>query len=267
MKPGTVSPPRDADRVRGKTILVVFLWLGCTSFGGPIAHLGYFRDEFVMRRRWLEESQFAEIIALAQTLPGPASSQVGFTIGMLKGGLRSALAAWTGFTLPSGALMTAFGFAHRSLVGPHTSGVIHGLQIVAVAVIAQAVLLMQQTLAPDRIRASIAALGAGIALLAPSYISTIGAIGAGALMGAIFCRAFAHSETHNQFRAAVSKASAALALCVFVVLLLAPPLFLARTNLAWLALVHAFYRSGAWSSAAAMSCCHCSNLRLSPEDG
>lgn len=239
------SGPHTTDRVRVSTILAVFLRLGCTSFGGPIAHLGYFRDEFIVRRRWLEEGQFAEIIALAQSLPGPASSQVGFTVGMIKGGWRGALAAWTGFTLPSAVMMVAFAFAHRLFSGPRALGIIHGLQIVAVAVIAQAVLLMQRSLAPDRIRASIAILGAGIALLAPEFISTIGAIGAGALMGSAFCRTSGETETYNPFRVTISKTSAAILLCLFVALLLVPPLILARANLSWLAVFHAFYRSGA----------------------
>lgn len=232
-------------RVSAGTILATFLRLGCTSFGGPIAHLGYFRDEFVMRRRWLEEAQFAEMIALAQTLPGPASSQVGFTVGLVKGGWRGALAAWTGFTLPSAALMVAFAFAHRFLGGPHTLGVIHGLQIVAVAVIAQAVLMMQRNLAPDRVRATIAVVGAGVALFAPAYISTIGAIGTGAAAGAIFCRGSHQAATHSAFRVPVSKAGGAILLSLFFVLLLAPPLILAQTGLSWLAEFQAFYRSGA----------------------
>jgi chromate transporter len=116
-----------AQGVRIGTILATFLRLGCTSFGGPIAHLGYFRDEFVTRRSWLDESQFAEIVALARTLPGPASSQVRFTVGLIKGGWPGALAAWVGFTLPSAFLMTAVALAHPFLFGPSTQGVIRGL--------------------------------------------------------------------------------------------------------------------------------------------
>jgi len=241
----TTAPFAAQDRVGAGTILSTFLRLGCTSFGGPIAHLGYFRDEFVVRRRWLEEGQFAEIIALAQTLPGPASSQVGFTVGLVKGGWGGALAAWTGFTLPSAALMVAFAFAHRFLGGPYTLGVIHGLQIVAVAVIAQAVLMMQRGLAPDRVRATIAVLGAGIALFAPAYIGTIGAIGAGAVAGAIFCRASHQAAAHSPFRVPVSKAAGAVLCSLFFLLLLAPPLILARSDISWLTVFQAFYRSGA----------------------
>jgi len=240
-----VSNVPTADRVSAWSILAAFLRLGCTSFGGPIAHLGYFREEFVVRRRWLEEGQFAEMIALAQTLPGPASSQVGFTVGLVKGGWPGALAAWAGFTLPSAILMTAFAFAHRFLGGPHMLGVIHGLQIVAVAVIAQAVLMMQRNLAPDRVRATIAITGAGVALLAPVYLGTIAAIAAGAAAGLVFCRTAEQGAGHAAFRVPLSKAAGAILLSLFVVLLIGPPLLLARENISWLAVFQAFYRSGA----------------------
>jgi len=241
-----VSNVPTADRVSAWSILAAFLRLGCTSFGGPIAHLGYFREEFVVRRRWLEEGQFAEMIALAQTLPGPASSQVGFTVGLIKGGWRGALAAWTGFTVPSAALMVAFAFAHRFFAGPHALGIIHGLQIVAVAVIAQAVLMMQRNLAPDRVRATIAVLGAAVALFAPAYIGTVGAIGVGAATGLIFCRGTRDdATTHSAFRVPLSKTVGGLLLSLFLVLLVVPTLVLARASISWLAVCQAFYRSGA----------------------
>ncbi len=238
-----LSPARD--RVSTGTILATFLRLGCTSFGGPIAHLGYFRDEFVMRRRWLEENQFAEIIALAQTLPGPASSQVGFTVGLLKGGWRGALAAWAGFTLPSAAVMVAFAFAHRFFGSPHALGMIHGLQIVAVAVIAQAVLRMQRGLAPDPVRASIAGLGVAVGLLAPAYVGTIGAIGAGAVAGVVFCRAPRQDIAQSALIVPVSKVEALVVCLLFLLLLLAPPLILTQIAISPLAVFEAFYRSGA----------------------
>ena len=239
------APSGVQERVGAGRILATFLRLGCTSFGGPIAHLGYFRDEFVVRRHWLEEGQFSEIIALAQTLPGPASSQVGFTVGLVKGGWPGALAAWTGFTLPSAALMVAFALVHRNFGGPHALGVIHGLQIVAVAVIAQAVIMMQRGLAPDRVRATIAVVGAAVALLAPVYVGTIGAIAAGAIAGAIFCRATHHTTMHSAFRVPLSKATGAALCSIFLLLLLAPPLILARSAISSLAVFQAFYRSGA----------------------
>jgi len=241
----TAAPATAQERISAGTILATFLRLGCTSFGGPIAHLGYFREEFVVRRKWLEEGQFAEIIALAQTLPGPASSQVGFTVGLLKGGWPGALAAWTGFTLPSAALMVAFAFAHREFAGPHTLGIIHGLQIVAVAVIAQAVLMMQRALSPDRVRATIAVLGAAVTLLLPAYIGTLAAIGAGAVAGAIFCRAASPAATHSPLRLALSRTVGTLLCSLFLLLLIAPPLILTRAAAPWLAVFEAFYRSGA----------------------
>lgn len=164
-------------------ILLAFLRLGCTSFGGPIAHLGYFREEFVARRRWLSDHEFADVVALAQTLPGPASSQTGFAIGLLRGGWLGGVAAWLGFTLPSALLMFGFAYAQRNLTVP---GVVHGLQIVAVAVVAQAVLSMQRALAPDRTRASLAVIAAAITVLCPAPFNTLVAIAFGAAAGLAF---------------------------------------------------------------------------------
>jgi len=137
-------------------VVLAFLRLGCTSFGGPIAHLGYFRAEFVERREWLSESTYAEIVALAQSLPGPASSQVGFAIGVLRAGWLGGVAAWTGFTLPSAALMLAVAFGYSHSQGRTSAAILHGLQLVAVAVVAQAVVRMRSMLAPDELRVSIA---------------------------------------------------------------------------------------------------------------
>jgi chromate transporter len=231
--------------VRVGTILATFLRLGCTSFGGPIAHLGYFRDEFVARRSWLDESQFAEIVALAQTLPGPASSQVGFTVGLLKGGWPGALAAWVGFTLPSALVMTAVAFVHPFLLGSNTRGVIRGLQIAAVAVIAQAVVMMQRRLAPDRVRATVAALGAAIALLASPHVSMIAAVSMGAASGLIFCRADGKDAPQRPFGAPLSKTTGVILLSVFLLLLLLPAFTLAHSPLPAVAVFNAFYRSGA----------------------
>ncbi len=170
-------------------ILLVFLRLGCISFGGPIAHLGYFREEFVARRGWLREDEFANVVAIAQTLPGPASSQTGFAVGLLKGGWLGGLAAWTGFTLPSALMMFAFAYAQKDLLrGAMANGILHGLQVVAVAVVAQAVMSMQRRLAADRIRASIAVIAAAVAILCPAPFSTVLAIASGALCS-IFLRA------------------------------------------------------------------------------
>src|SRR5580704_14950018 len=157
-----------------------FLRLGCTSFGGPIAHLGYFRKEFVERRKWCSEETLAELIALAQSLPGPASSQTGFALGILRAGWLGGLAAWIGFTLPSAALMLAFAYGHSLFTGVTGQEVLHGLQIIAVAVVAQAVLAMQRSLAPDRTRIAIAFMATALTLFLPAQLATLVAIASGA---------------------------------------------------------------------------------------
>src|ERR1700733_6108070 len=136
-------------------VFLAFLKLGLTSFGGPIAHLGYFHRELVVRRHWVDDAAYTDIVALCQFLPGPASSQVGFTLGLIRAGYGGGLAAWLGFTLPSAILMTAFAYGAKELSGPIGQGVIHGLKLAAVAIVAQAVWGMARTLCPDRQRASI----------------------------------------------------------------------------------------------------------------
>jgi chromate transporter len=170
-------------------IFLVFLKLGLTCFGGPIAHLGYYRAEFVERRRWLAERAFVDLVALAQFLPGPASSQTGFAIGLMRGGLFGGLAAWAGFTLPSALLMFAFAYGAQGLAGSWRGvGLLHGLKLVAVAIVAQAVLGMARSLCPDRRRASIAAAALALLLLAPGSLSQIGAIALGGAAGLALCR-------------------------------------------------------------------------------
>jgi chromate transporter len=226
------------------TIFFSFLRLGCTSFGGPIAHLGYFRNEFVIRRKWLDEATYADIVALCQFLPGPASSQVGFTIGLLRGGLPGALAAWTAFTLPSALLMFAFAYGHSLFAGRIGSGVLHGLELVAVAVIAHAVMGMMQTLAPDRTRASIAVFSAGIVLLSSHSVGQLIALAACAVLGLFLCRD-GSAPTRQRLNVSMPRAAAVASLVLVVLLLFGPPLLLAfRPNQA-LALFQAFYRTGA----------------------
>jgi chromate transporter len=157
-------------------IFLTFLRLGCTSFGGPIAHLGYFREEFVVRRKWLDDQTFTDIVGLCQFLPGPASSQVGFSIGLLRGGALGALAAWTAFTLPSALLMFAIASSQDLFSSRLGSGVVHALELVAVAVIAQAVWGMMQTLTPDRTRATIAVIATALILLSGRASSQLAAI-------------------------------------------------------------------------------------------
>src|SRR5436190_1659594 len=133
-------------------VLAVFVRLGLTSFGGPVAHLGYFRDELVVRRGWLEDRAYADLVALCQFLPGPASSQVGIAIGLSRAGYLGALAAWIGFTMPSAIALVLFAYGVAAIGGAIGSGWLHGLKIAAVAVVAQAVLAMMRSLAPDRER-------------------------------------------------------------------------------------------------------------------
>src|SRR5678815_5625820 len=130
-------------------VFLVFLYLGLTSFGGPVAHLDYFRREFVDKRHWLDETSYADIVGLSQFLPGPSSSQVGISLGLMRAGYPGALAAWLGFTVPSAILMIAFGYGASQFQEIAGSAWLHGLQIVAVAVVAQAVIGMAQVLCPD----------------------------------------------------------------------------------------------------------------------
>src|ERR1700749_708687 len=169
-------------------VLLIFLKMGISCFGGPIAHIGYFRDEFVTRRRWLDERSYADLVALCQFLPGPASSQVGFSIGLMRAGYLGGLAAWTGFTLPSAIALVLFAYGAHALAGPVGVGLLHGLKLVAVAIVAQAVLGMARTLCPDRERASIAAVVAAIILFSSSSVAQIGAIALGGAAGLWLCR-------------------------------------------------------------------------------
>src|SRR5262249_60488588 len=168
--PGRASErPRtraEAPRPGGRPLLEVLgasTRLGLTSFGGPVAHLGYFREEYVVRRRWRDEAHYADLVALCQFLPGPASSQVSMAIGITRAGLLGGVAAWVGFTLPSALALVAFAYGVRT-IGFADAGWLHGLKVVAVAVVAQAVWGMGRTLAPDRARASLAIVTAGVPL-------------------------------------------------------------------------------------------------------
>src|SRR5271167_1985970 len=164
-------------------VLRVFLRLGLTSFGGPVAHLGYFRNAFVVQRKWLDERAYADLVALSQFLPGPASSQTGFAIGLMRAGYLGGLAAWAGFTLPSAIAMTLFAYGEGALKGPAGDGLLHGLKLVAVAIVAQAVLGMARTLTPDRPRATIAVLSLILMAFAPAAWGQIAVILLGALAG------------------------------------------------------------------------------------
>src|SRR5271166_2791344 len=171
-----------------REVLLAFLRLGLTSFGGPVAHLGYFRDEFVMRRRWLDDRAYADLVALCQFLPGPASSQVGIAIGLSRAGYCGALAAWTGFTLPSAIALVLFAYGVRGLGDVGGSGWLHGLKVAAVAVVANAVLTMMRTLAPDRERATFAVAAAALTLAMPSSFGQMIAIVLGGIIGFLLLR-------------------------------------------------------------------------------
>jgi len=221
----------------------VFLKLGLTSFGGPIAHLGYFRDEVVVRRRWIDDAGYADLVALCQFLPGPASSQVGFALGLMRGGPLGALAAWTAFTLPSALVLLIFAYGASAFAGTLGTGVLHGLKIVAVAVVAQAVWGMARTLAPDRERAAIAVVAVLLMAIAGGALGQIGAIVLGAAAGLWLCRAAPNSAV-GHLHVRISRGFGAVCLIAFVVLLAGLPV-LAEAGAAGIALFDAFYRSGA----------------------
>jgi chromate transporter len=225
-------------------VFLRFLRLGCISFGGPIAHIGYFRNEFVLRLRWLDEAVFAEIVGLCQSLPGPASSQVGFTIGLLRAGLPGAFAAWLAFTLPSALLMFALAQGHPLLNGKLGSGIIHGLQLVAVAVVAQAVLGMVRTLTPDLVRGLLALFAASIVLFTHNPLGQLAAIASGALLGLVVCRGIT-TRPSTPLTIPLPRRASFAAITLFLFLLIAPALALAVRPSQTLTVFQAFYRTGA----------------------
>jgi chromate transporter len=216
--------------------------LGVTSFGGPIAHIGYFREEIVVRRRWICDAEYTDLVALCQFLPGPASSQVGFSLGLIRAGYWGGLAAWTGFTLPSAVLMVAFAYGAGAISGPLGTGLLHGLKLVAVAIVAQAVWGMARTLCPDRQRASIAALAALMMLFSTSSVSQIGTILLGGVAGLWLCRGSAAAAA-GTLRVPVSRRVGVMALSTFFVLLVALPGLRGLSQ--GIELFDAFFRSGA----------------------
>jgi chromate transporter len=219
-----------------------FLRLGLTSFGGPIAHLGYFRDALVLRRRWLDEKAYADLVALCQFLPGPASSQVGFALGYMRAGPLGAAAAWTAFTLPSAFLLFAFALFASALDNPLGQGLLHGLKIVAVAVVAQAVWGMARSLCPDRERAGIALAALVLFTVSASAFAQIGAIAIGALLGWLLCRGKAGGDG-AVVAFGLSKRAGATCLMLFAILLLGLPLVAPMAQ--GLSVFDTFYRAGA----------------------
>ena len=218
----------------------VFLKLGLTSFGGPIAHLGYFRDELVTRRKWLSESAYADQVALCQFLPGPASSHVGFALGLTRAGWLGAFAAFLAFTLPSALILLALAMTATRLESPLALGVLHGLKIVAVAIVAQAVWGMARNLCPDKERATIAVAAVLLLAWAPGAIGMMGAILLGAIAGLVLSKGQVTTGAH--LPVPVSRKAGLTAFALFAVLLIGLPLLAGQAQ-GW-ALADSFYRAG-----------------------
>jgi chromate transporter len=224
-------------------VFATFLKLGLTSFGGPIAHLAYFRKELVERRKWVSESQFSQLLAICQFLPGPASSQLGFSLGLARAGWLGALAAFIAFTLPSALLLIGFASVLPALSGPVGEAAIHGLKIVAFAVVADAVLGMSKKLCPDIQRTTIAILSAGVLLVVGNaWIQLLVVIG-GAIAGIYLCRGGA-TEIASQIPIHYGRKLGGILLLLFFGLLAGLPLF-STTNATLISMAEAFYRAGA----------------------
>ncbi len=223
---------------------LLFLRLGLTSFGGPIAHLGYFRQEFVERRCWLSDRSFADLVALCQFLPGPTSSQVCYSIGMTRGGLLGAFAAWLGFTLPSGILMILAAYGIRWIRDQEAAGWLHGLKIVAVAVVVQAVWSMATKLCTDRLRITFATVAAVAVLMANNSLIQVLVIGLGGLAGWKLLAEKVATETGESFELLPSHRLSFFSLALFAFCLLLVPALAAGKSDGWLPLFDSFYRSG-----------------------
>lgn len=222
-------------------VFKAFLKLGLTSFGGPIAHIAYYRQAFVEKRRWLTEDQFAQLLVLCQFLPGPASSQMGFSLGLLRAGWLGALAAFIAFTLPSALLLFAFASLLPYLSDNIGAAAIHGLKLVALAVVAQAVWLMAQKLTPDWQRRMIAILVVLFLLLLDHPLAQIAVVIGSAIAGFVVCKNQQFPDSSLKIN--YGRSVAWLLLTVFVVLLIGLPVFASNSSL--LAVIEAFYRAGA----------------------
>jgi chromate transporter len=238
------TPDAPASRSSALEVFSAFLKLGLTSFGGPIAHLGYFREEFVNRRKWISDQAYADLVALCQFTPGPASSKVGIAIGLSRAGLPGAFAAWLAFTTPSALALILFGFGIIALGQRLDLGWLHGLTVVAVPVVAQAIWGMARNLTPDAPRITLAAVAAAVVLAWPTPLGFIGAILMGGFAG-LWIASAADVGEHVAIGAKVSRASAALALTLFFGLLVAlPALRVAYPETQVIALLDSFYRAG-----------------------
>jgi chromate transporter len=237
------SAPAGAAGDSAWSVFLVFLQLGVTSFGGPVAHIGYFHDAFVVRRGWLDEKTYADLVALSQFLPGPASSKVGIAIGLSRAGYLGAFAAWAGFTLPSAIALVLFAYGVAHFGDALGGGWLHGLKVVAVAVVAQAVLGMMRQLAPDRARATLAVAAAALVLAFPSAWGQIAAIVLGGIVGLTVLGRGAPTD-HVSLPHPVSRTAATVAIMLFFALLIGLPLLAAAVPEHSLKLFEAFYRAG-----------------------
>ena len=240
--PSCASDSAASKRRRPLEVLRVFLKLGLTSFGGPVAHLGYFRNEFVVRRGWLDERAFADLLALCQFLPGPASSQTGFAIGLMRAGYRRRPRGLGRLHAALGDRADPVRLGAGALNGPAGEGLLHGLKLVAVAIVAQAVLGMAQNLAPDRPRAAIAVFALIVTAFAPGGVGQISAIAMGGVLGLVLCRPGAGAAVDGGEAAPVSRRLGLVFLAAFFALL-ALSFMAGRTGA--LAFLAAIYRSGA----------------------
>jgi len=225
-------------------IFLAFLGLGISSFGGPIAHLGYFRREFVEKRKWLTEHAYADLVSLCQFLPGPASSQVGIALGLSRAAIPGAIAAWLGFTLPSAILLVLFALGLPFLGGAHGSGWLHGLKVVSVAVVAQALWVMGKPFARDWLRTAIVLVSAATATLFPSSAGQICAIAGGGLAGLALPRA-SIIPPHSPIRITVGRTTGMVLLSLFFILLFALPFIAMESGNYSARLFSSFYRAGA----------------------
>jgi len=224
-------------------VFLTFLRLGLTSFGGPVAHLGYFHNDLVRQRKWLSEQDYAELIAICQFLPGPASSQVGLAIGWTKAGFRGALAAWVGFTMPSALLLIGFGYGVVAFGDSLNTGLLQGLKIAAVAVVAQALWQMSKSLCPDLQRRIIGIIAAAIAILWPTPFGQVGTILLGGIAGWIFLTGDA-KQSVSALGQNTSKTFGAVMLAIFFAGLIGLPLIASTSGNQGLAIVDSFYRAG-----------------------
>ena len=243
MEQDSVSSGPIAGRQTATGVFLAFLALGLTSFGGPVAHIGYFREAFVARRQWMDERGYADLVALCQMLPGPTSSQVGIGIGLTKAGFAGAVAAWVGFTAPSAILLIALGYGVVAFDDVIPPGLLRGLGAVVVAVVAQAVWGMARTLCPDPPRFTIAVLAAAAVLAIGGATAQVAVIAAGGLVGFVLLRDETHSAPEPAQAVPVSRVAVASLALFFVLLVLLPVLASTWPSQA-LALVDSFYRSG-----------------------